>query len=76
MITCNLEMQIQIHYVQNEAKLVEINLKLEQVESLPGHFDIKFVFDVLCHLSILEPRHVVHRLQNNYVIAVLRAECF
>ena len=69
-------MQIQIHDVQNEAQLIEIDLELKQVKCLPGHFNVKFVLDVLCDLSILQPGHIMHCLQNDNIVTMFHSKSF
>lgn len=57
-------------------KLVEIDLKLEQIESLAGHLDPKFVLEEFSDLWIADSAHIVHCFEHIYIFTMLWSKLF
>lgn len=74
MVRRDIKVQVQVHNVQNQVKLVKVHLELQKVKSHPRNLDIELVQEVFCHFRVLQSRDVVHSLQHIDVYAVLRSE--
>ena len=60
--------------MQDQVKLVEVHLILQQDERLARHLNEKLGAQILGHFWILEARRVVYSLKNSDVLTVLWQE--
>jgi hypothetical protein len=71
-----LKLQVQVHYVEDQVQLVEVDLEFKEGEGLSRYPHPKLVFEVLGNVWVLNTADVVHCFQHEDVLWVLPPEVF
>lgn len=58
------ELDVKVHYVQDQVKFVEVDLVLEQGVAVATNLDKELVLNVLRDLGVFQPLQVVYGLEH------------
>lgn len=58
------ELDVKVHYVQDQVELVKVDLVLEQGVAVATNLDKELVLNVLRDLGVFKPLQVVHGLEH------------